>query len=77
MSKRSAGPQTAEEPVLVAEVGEPERHDPVTAAILAVQADPEYHHVNAEHLEVRVVRKLVEGGLGQAEAEHAVRSRLY
>jgi hypothetical protein len=51
--------------------------DDVQKAIFAVQQEPGYQHTSAEHLEVRAVRKLVEGGYDEVTAERYVRARLY
>jgi hypothetical protein len=56
---------------------EKEPEDLVAKAIAEVQADKDYVHTSAEHLEVRVVRKLLEWGYDVTKAEYDVRMRLY
>jgi hypothetical protein len=51
--------------------------DHVALAIAEVQAEDGFRHLSAEHLEVAVVRKLLQWGYDLAKAEHAVRTRLY
>jgi hypothetical protein len=46
-------------------------------AITSVQAEPDYVHQSAEHLENRVIAKLVEWGHDVDAATRAVRARLY
>jgi hypothetical protein len=55
----------------------PVSDDPVAAAIADVQANDSFAHLSAEHLEVAVIRKLLEWGFDLSEAEHRVRTRLY
>lgn len=60
-----------------ADKADKEPEDLVAKAIAEVQADKDFVHVSAEHLEVLVVRKLLEWGYDIAKAEHDVRTRLY
>lgn len=59
-----------------AKAGKP-AEDLVAKAIAEVQADEDFVHTSAEHLEVRVVRKLLEWGYDITKAEYDVRMRLY
>lgn len=51
--------------------------DPYAAAIQDVLGDTDYVHIGAHHTEFLAVRKLVERGHDEAEAEREVRRRLY
>ena len=62
-------------PLTTTELLEPA--DPVSRAIAEVQADKDFVHRSAEHLEIRVVRKLLVWGYEITKAEYDARMRLY